>query len=266
MRSFLRKIRQEVVQNQAYTRYFKYAFGEIILVVIGILIALQINNWNETRKQQIIIDNYLNKMVSEIKSVNELIEYNTTYSETLNKDLMYCINYMENKRVDSTDVFVSKLKNLTDCDSQTLFFPVINEFISKGYMSDINNSKIKEHLDSFIYEQDQAKVNDFDKNIFCSNQLQPFIQKNINYSDLMMFGKANKYFNLPDITTTSGPKTDFNKLKSNLELWNLIYRKIEIERSTIVINKGFLSILKRLDKEIKKMIKEDKLIVSDSLK
>ena len=33
-------------------KYFKYAIGEIILVVIGILIALQINNWNETRKER----------------------------------------------------------------------------------------------------------------------------------------------------------------------------------------------------------------------
>tara|TARA_B100000508_G_scaffold107348_1_gene85427 strand:- start:44 stop:181 length:138 start_codon:yes stop_codon:yes gene_type:complete len=35
------------------SKYFKYAIGEIILVVIGILIALQINNWNELRKSNI---------------------------------------------------------------------------------------------------------------------------------------------------------------------------------------------------------------------
>lgn len=34
-------------------KYFKYAIGEIVLVVIGILIALQINNWNESRKNAI---------------------------------------------------------------------------------------------------------------------------------------------------------------------------------------------------------------------
>jgi hypothetical protein len=38
-------------QNKT-SRYFKYAIGEIILVVIGILIALQINNWNESRKSK----------------------------------------------------------------------------------------------------------------------------------------------------------------------------------------------------------------------
>ena len=35
-------------------KYFKYAIGEIVLVVIGILIALQINNWNENRKLKLI--------------------------------------------------------------------------------------------------------------------------------------------------------------------------------------------------------------------
>lgn len=39
------------MENNKTGKYLKYAVGEIVLVVIGILIALQINNWNETRKQ-----------------------------------------------------------------------------------------------------------------------------------------------------------------------------------------------------------------------
>jgi len=52
MIKFFRKIRQNLLMENKTGKYFKYAFGEIILVVIGILIALQINNWNETRKQK----------------------------------------------------------------------------------------------------------------------------------------------------------------------------------------------------------------------
>tara|TARA_R110001592_G_scaffold13470_3_gene61734 strand:+ start:2562 stop:3026 length:465 start_codon:yes stop_codon:yes gene_type:complete len=47
---FFRKIRQKLIIENKTSKYFKYAIGEIFLVVIGILIALQINTWNENRK------------------------------------------------------------------------------------------------------------------------------------------------------------------------------------------------------------------------
>ena len=50
MIKFFRKIRQNLLVENKTGKYFKYAIGEIVLVVIGILIALQINNWNEMRK------------------------------------------------------------------------------------------------------------------------------------------------------------------------------------------------------------------------
>ena len=53
MISFFRKIRQKLLSQNRVTRYLVYALGEIILVVLGILIALQINNWNEQNKNRI---------------------------------------------------------------------------------------------------------------------------------------------------------------------------------------------------------------------
>lgn len=50
MIKFFRNIRQSLIMENKTGKYLKYAFGEIVLVVIGILIALQINNWNEVRK------------------------------------------------------------------------------------------------------------------------------------------------------------------------------------------------------------------------
>ena len=52
MISFFRKIRQKLLSQNRVTRYLVYALGEILLVVIGILIALQVNNWNEGRKEK----------------------------------------------------------------------------------------------------------------------------------------------------------------------------------------------------------------------
>ena len=50
MIKFFRNIRKTLMTEGKTSKYLKYAIGEIVLVVIGILIALQINNWNEYRK------------------------------------------------------------------------------------------------------------------------------------------------------------------------------------------------------------------------
>ena len=54
MIKFFRHIRKSLIEQNKMGKYFKYAIGEIILVVIGILIALQINNWNEARKTKLV--------------------------------------------------------------------------------------------------------------------------------------------------------------------------------------------------------------------
>ena len=52
MIKFFRKIYPKLLQENKVTRHLAYALGEIFLVVIGILIALQVNNWNEERKRK----------------------------------------------------------------------------------------------------------------------------------------------------------------------------------------------------------------------
>ena len=59
-----RKIRFQLLEKGKTSQYLKYAIGEILLVVIGILIALQINNWNEATKEQRILKDYLVKIKS----------------------------------------------------------------------------------------------------------------------------------------------------------------------------------------------------------
>ncbi len=68
MIKFFRHIRKNLLMENKTGKYFKYAIGEIILVVIGILIALQINNWNENRKQLRQQDLLFKQLLSDTKA------------------------------------------------------------------------------------------------------------------------------------------------------------------------------------------------------
>ena len=68
MIKFFRHVRKSLLMENKTGRYFKYAIGEIVLVVIGILIALQINNWNENRKS----NHFEIKILKEIKASMQL--------------------------------------------------------------------------------------------------------------------------------------------------------------------------------------------------
>jgi len=77
MIKFFRKIRQNLISEGKTTNYLKYAFGEIVLVVIGILIALSINNWNEKRKIEKMGKEYIREiytdLTNDILNLNEIL-------------------------------------------------------------------------------------------------------------------------------------------------------------------------------------------------
>jgi hypothetical protein len=59
MLALLRHLKHELFMKDSFRKYAAYAFGELLLVVIGILVALQIDNWNEDRKERTTLDSYL---------------------------------------------------------------------------------------------------------------------------------------------------------------------------------------------------------------
>lgn len=66
MITLFRRLRQKLIDSGSVTKYLLYAVGEILLVVIGILIALQINNWNEERKNMIKVENYTQSLIADL--------------------------------------------------------------------------------------------------------------------------------------------------------------------------------------------------------
>lgn len=99
MIKFFRKIRQKLLSQNRFNKYLIYASGEIILVVIGILIALQINNWNEKRK----INNDLNRLFIALESELErnVLEINKLMNAGHRADSVQAL-FIENKVTKAT--------------------------------------------------------------------------------------------------------------------------------------------------------------------
>lgn len=73
---FFSKLRKSLFENNKFSKYLLYALGEIILVVIGILLALQINTWNQNRKDRIMEKAYLKSIQEDIKKEIDFIKVN----------------------------------------------------------------------------------------------------------------------------------------------------------------------------------------------
>ncbi|AVR45390.1 hypothetical protein C7S20_08965 [Christiangramia fulva] len=74
MAKFFNKIRKKLLTQGKTINYLKYAIGEIILVVIGILIALQVNNWNEQRKLSLERTELINSLISDLKTSRQRLK------------------------------------------------------------------------------------------------------------------------------------------------------------------------------------------------
>ncbi|WP_178986583.1 DUF6090 family protein [Winogradskyella helgolandensis] len=90
MIKFFRYIRKDLMEQSKTSKYFKYAIGEIVLVVIGILIALSINNWNQSRKENILAKNYYNRLLSDLKADKA---YANRYISRVDSSLVLYDNY-----------------------------------------------------------------------------------------------------------------------------------------------------------------------------
>lgn len=110
MIKFFRRIRQQLISENRISKYLLYALGEILLVVIGILIALQINNWNEYKQLKIKEKEALGEIVSDfetnIAELERLLNgggYNI--SRTI-QSIEFLIDYLESDNLyhDSIDI------------------------------------------------------------------------------------------------------------------------------------------------------------------
>ncbi|WP_028872508.1 DUF6090 family protein [Psychroserpens burtonensis] len=151
MIKLFKNVRKQLLAEGKTTKYFKYAIGEIVLVVIGILIALSINNWNENSKQ--------NKLELEaLKNLKEDFNYNlltlirTDSFNTLN--IKSCVQILNHTGKRYTEAFVLDTY-LNDAVSATTYVAkngFLNDLINSGNLGLIKNNVLRNLLSSWLSE------------------------------------------------------------------------------------------------------------------
>jgi hypothetical protein len=169
MIKFFRKIRQKMLTENKFSKYLLYAIGEIILVVIGILIALQVNNANETRKSNLELDKINHNLIQEFESNQKALSSamsQVKWTKNGGLEILSIIGSHENQFQE---------KYLDSLIEISVFWPtwkptnfVLNELKSSGKLSLLKNSNIKELL--FEWERQSEIVNDWNRRMEKSSQ------------------------------------------------------------------------------------------------
>jgi hypothetical protein len=188
MIKFFRKIRQNLLSEGKNGNYLKYAIGEIVLVVIGILIALQINNWNQGRVNKKNENEYLTEIIKEIEANISLTNYYINDRLPVKiEGLTNAKNYCENKeQVQDTLAFLKKISmgGLMSTGISFLSTRTYDELLSTGNFQLITNDSLKMAVKNYYWKlkSDIENINSKTSNYAdFVNKLRPFNPSNPNF-------------------------------------------------------------------------------------
>ena len=234
-------------------KYLRYAVGEIVLVVIGILIALQVNNWNEYRKEKVEEKKILLSLHNEISNNLESLQVVIEEKNKIINVNQYIINntgkngeWKSIKPIDSLMNYISL--------SGWIFVPqngVLNEIINSGKLLLIENDLIKNEIASLPQLLSLMIEEDRQYRLDLHQYFLPFLSKNYNLIEL------TKYRELLENYSFKMGETNFSKsipeLLDSREFENIltiqsIWIKFSNEMSINQKNK-YLEIQKLIEKE-----------------
>ena len=138
MFKFFRKIRYNLMETGKTVKYFKYAIGEIVLVVIGILIALQINNWNENRKNRQAESEYYCRILEDFQINEKLVNQ---VSESLSDKIFICKKVIKDLNIQPNNQY-EILNTFLDAARQNVFVPskiAFEDLTSSGNLQLLND-------------------------------------------------------------------------------------------------------------------------------
>jgi len=230
-------------------RYFKYAIGEIVLVVIGILIALQVSNWNQLRLEQNTMNAYYAKLANTLEDDIKELRGSIDFLNSNGDNLIRCLEILNTENEADIEELKAKIGALNVAFANDHSMELFDEFINKGYLSKIEDTELKSQFErvknGLIKAENWDKVLDNDY----VNNVTPFVQNNLNIVDITTYLKK---FDNKDILN-GGPKVDYTKLFNNLKAWNAIYGRLNYLRFAVRLNNRMLEALTELKATLDKI-------------
>lgn len=251
MIKLFRKTRQNMLMENKTGKYFKYAIGEIILVVIGILIALSINNWNTIRLQQ--KDSLeLSKRLHEenIANIKEL----KIGMETLKKTKAANINLLNlmgkdyiNKSHHTLDSLIYIVIAYPDFNVKA---SVLTEAISTGKISIFKSSQLKSKLYSIppLLQLVQTRETNIEEDL--ADNFFPFMYKNYSMRKMDFNFSSSKNKLGPSVFDTFDGRRILNNFEFENLLDNLYFVRNGLTLHYEELLKGFEEFSVLLEKEI----------------
>ncbi|MFC7357687.1 DUF6090 family protein [Jejudonia soesokkakensis] len=243
MIKFFRKIRQRLISENKFSKYLLYAIGEILLVVIGILIALQINNWNENRKSNLQERNALNNIHRDFLKNKELLEEIKHNTQLIMISGVQILNHTGSKEGPGTEnkfnAWLNELYNSAPYYPQNGF---LEDLLSSGKLSIFKNAELRNLLSSWkpeveILEEGFITV---DKN---EDILNVYILKNGSWLNADQVDRNTRNIKFPP----SGFKVDNRDLLKALEFENLV-------ENLVIAADSYYSSQKKADKLLEDII------------
>ena len=185
MLTFLRRIRKTLLGQDSTSSYVLYAVGEIVLVVIGILIALQINNWNEARLGKLMAQAHCQNIYNDIQSDIEDLHFE--YARIDNREnaghYLWKFLYEGSENPDTSllaRAFVDVAQQLGFAQRRTAY----EDFIGSDASQYLTNSILKSALSDY-YKEDQYTRVDIEQRIRYTNL---YYDIRYHFVDPMMLG------------------------------------------------------------------------------
>jgi hypothetical protein len=157
MIKFFRKIRQRLLTENKFSKYLLYAIGEIVLVVIGILIALQINNWNEVKKTERKEAAYLANILRDLHDQSESIAVQMKYEKGFFEAAGYILEQYHANSLTLDSTFYGHATRLSTRKTFLITDPTYTDLISSGNINVINNTERKDRLIKYYQELERIE-------------------------------------------------------------------------------------------------------------